>query len=160
MRLYEISQAYRALLDHEPEQGSDLEADWLELLDTIEGSLQDKAQNIGLYVRELTAEAEAVKAEEQRLTARRRALENKADRLREYLERELTFAGIDKVKTELVTVSIQSNPPSVEITGEVPAEYLVAQEPKVDKRGILEALKAGQELSFAQITQGRSLRIK
>ena len=160
MKLYEISSAYRQVLEHEPAMGTDEETSWLEILDAIEENLETKVQSIGLFIRELSAEAEAIEAEEKRLADRRRSVTSKAGRLKEYLAKEMEFAGLDKIKTPVLTVSFQNNPPAVEITGDVPEAYQVAQEPKVDKRAIMDALKQGQELAFARITQGKSLRIK
>ena len=65
-----------------------------------------------------------------------------------------------KFKTDLFSFNIQKNPASVNIVGEVPEEFLIPQEPKVDKKAILAALKAGKTFKFAELFQSEGLRIR
>lgn len=77
------------------------------------------------------------------LQTKRKVLENEQKRLKEYTERELSAAGIDKVNTGIGTVSLRNSPPSVKVLDldRIPKEFLTPQEPKVDKRGLLKAYK-------------------
>ena len=49
----------------------------------------------------------ALKAEEERLAKRRKALENKQSNIKLFLENQLKTMGLDKVETPLFKVSIQ-----------------------------------------------------
>ena len=118
MKLYELADQYKAL-QNANEEGFEV------ALDQLKDAIEDKAENIGKLWLSLQSNVEAIKSEEKRLADRREALENKAERLRDYLKRELELAGIDKVKRDTVTVSLRSNPPSVNILSEdaIPKEF-------------------------------------
>ena len=110
----------------------------------------------------MTAEAEAIKAEEQRLYQRRKALDSSAARLKEYMQHEMQHAGLEKTKDAQFTVALQNNPPSVRVLDDtmIPPTYWIEQEPKLDKRRILDDLKAGGAVDGVEIEQGKSLRIR
>jgi transcriptional regulator of heat shock response len=131
-------------------------------LSSLEDAIEDKAENMAKLIRCLDADAKAIKDEEQRLAERRRTIENRISSVKEYLQNQMEVAGLDKVKRPTVTVSIQNNPPSVNIVDEslIPSTYMIAQAPKIDKKGILTALKNGEEIYGAEMVQGRSVRIK
>ena len=103
-----------------------------------------------------------IKEEEERLAARRKAIENNRERLKDYLQNCMIATNKLKFKTAMHSFGIQKNPQSVRlIEGEkIPDIYLIPQEPKVDKRAILADLKAGKELRFACLEQTESLRIR
>lgn len=161
VKLYELAESYNNIWSLVDDDTMDL-AVIEEALQSIEGSIQEKVQNVVVFVKSLDADAEVIRAEEKRLAERRRALENKRDGIKQYLQMQMEAAGLDKLKLATHTVSIQNNPPSVKIiTPEaIPTLYLVPQEPVVDKKSILAALKAGDEVIGCELQQGRSLRIR
>src|SRR3954470_17853739 len=73
-----------------------------ELLAHVEGTFDAKAEKVALFIRELLSTAKAVKEEETRLVARRRAMENNADRLKRYLESNMLEAGRMRIEGKLV----------------------------------------------------------
>lgn len=73
-----------------------------EALAALQEERSKKLEGAALMVRNLETEAKAIKAEEDRLAARRKAFENKAKRIREWLGFSL---GGEKLKTAMVTVS-------------------------------------------------------
>ena len=160
MTLYEINKAieetfYSAI---DPETGEILSDEALAALDQLEEDRAVKVENIALFVKNLTAEADAIKAEEDRLHARRKTAENRAQWLKDYLNNML--AG-EKFKTARCSVSFR-NTDSVLITNSasIPSEFLIPQEPKIDKRGISSALKEGKEVEGAELRKNRSIIIK
>jgi hypothetical protein len=96
------------------------------ILDASEATLTEKAERIGRWVLELEHEVaaikEAAKREAARLARRSEVRQNKAERLRAYLERCLRTAGKTKVETPLVTAAIAKNP--AKVVGEVSEETL------------------------------------
>jgi Siphovirus Gp157 len=65
------------------------------------------------------------------------------------------------VKRPTLTVSIQNNPPSVKVLDEkLLSDYMIPQDPKLDKKAILTALKEGMEVSGAELQQTRGVRIR
>jgi hypothetical protein len=159
MKLYELSNAYKQVMDLLEEGETESLRDTLE---SIQEPLEDKAENIAKLVQSSLAECEVIKLEEKRLADRRRALETKVTGLKQYLFEQLEYAGLSKVKRPTITVSIQNNPPSCEIADEslIPSDYLIPQAPKVDKKSIMAYLKEGNLLPGVTLKQGRGLRIR
>jgi t-SNARE complex subunit (syntaxin) len=159
MKLYEISSNYLQLLD----MADSLDAEvFQDTLSAIEEALEDKVENVAKLVRCLEADIKAIKEEEQRLADRRKAVENKISGIKEYLQSQMEVAGLEKVKRPTITVSIQANPPSVEVTDEslIPSDYMVPQPSKIDKKAIMTALKDGLFIDGCSLKQGKGLRIK
>jgi hypothetical protein len=161
MKLYELTDNYRRILDILDEGQDEALQD---TLDSIKDAIEQKAEGIAKIIRTMDAEAEAIKAEEQRLAQRRKAIENRRNGLKEYLETQLASSGIDKVKTATFTVALQNNPPSVNVLDDkaIPTTFKVhiPEQWNVDKKLILQALKDGQEIPGVELFQGRSLRIR
>jgi malate synthase len=104
MKLYEISQQIEDLWQVVAEavdsttitapNGDVLTADQALLriesvLAKAEGTHAQKCLDIGCFIKDLDAEAEAIRAEEKRLAARRKTAESKASWLRQYLEKNM-----------------------------------------------------------------------
>jgi transcriptional regulator of heat shock response len=159
MRLYDLTQSYLQVL----EMAEDMEMEVLkDTLESIQDAIEDKAENLAKLIRCLEADAKILKEEESRLADRRKSFENRIASCKEYLQNQMEVAGLDKVKRPTVTVSIQSNPPSVEVIDEslIPSEYMVPQPSKIDKKSILTALKDGLVIEGCTMKQGKGLRIK
>jgi predicted nuclease with TOPRIM domain len=159
MKLYELTAAYSNVMEMAEEM------DAITLQDTLESiteEIEDKAENIAKLIKNLNADVDALKAEEKRLADRRRGLEGKVSNLKEYLQNQLEVAGLDKVKRPTLTVSIQNNPPSLEVADEnlIPSDYRIPQPDKIDKKSLLTLLKDGMEIEGVSIKQGRGLRIR
>ena len=162
IKLYEISDQYLQLAH----QLADLDLDAQTVADTIEASgLTDdfavKAQNIEMVCRNLTKDIPAIDTEIKRLTALKKHRERVADGLHEYLLFNMQQTGIQKIEAPLFSISIRTNPPSVDVFDEsqVPNEYMV---PKytISKTLIKEALSAGKEIPGARMTQTQRVAIK
>jgi uncharacterized protein YlxW (UPF0749 family) len=157
-KLYELTSNYLSVMEMAEEMDTDTLKDTLE---SIEEEINDKAENIAKLIKNLNADVDALKTEEKRLADRRKSLENKVTHLKEYLQNQLEVAGLDKVKRPTLTVSIQNNPPSVKVLDEkLLSDYMIPQDPKLDKKAILTALKEGIEVSGAELQQTRGVRIQ
>ena len=159
MKLYELAQNYAQLMEMAEEVDSGALIDTLEAL---QDAIEDKAENIAKFIKNLEADAKIIKEEEKRLAERRQSIEKKIERLKQYLQEQLEVAGLQKVKRPTITVAIQNNPPSVEIADEklIPSEFMIPQPAKVDKRAILERLKNGEEIPGCSLKQTKGVRIK
>ncbi|MFA2689216.1 siphovirus Gp157 family protein, partial [Bacillus cereus] len=80
MKLYDLCSNYREL-QMMIEDGVD-PSSVADTLQAIEESIQDKAQNIALLIKNLEADTEAIKLEEKRLADRRRSVENNCKSLK------------------------------------------------------------------------------
>lgn len=134
-----------------------------EQLDQLQLSIDEKITNITRMVRNVSADAEALKAEEKRLAERRKACENTVKRLREYLYDSMKGLGLKKFKTSIGTWSIATNPISVTVldVDKVPAKYHIPQPDTIDKAAIRRDHEAtGEIVDGVDITQGEGLRFR
>lgn len=138
------------------------------VLDTMEGldyEIELKADGYAKIIRNLSADVEGLKAEIDRLTRRKKALENNIAALKSRLEESMILTGKEKFKTQLFSFNIQNNPAKVVIDEPdlIPSAYLIPQPPKPDLAKIKEYLYTapmkGYEL-WAHMEQGKSLRIR
>jgi hypothetical protein len=157
MKLYEISGAIAILQDLE---GVDPEV-IKDSLDAYEGELSDKVENIVKTMKNLEAEEEAFKLEAKRLAERAKSAANKKEWLKAYLDENLQLIGVKNVKAGIFEVKYKKNPPSVEVLDEaaIPENWFKF-EPKLDKAGMKDALKAGEEIPGVTLVQKESLQIK
>lgn len=161
--LYELTGDYLKLLElgEDPETDPEVFKDTLEGLD---GEIETKAEGYAKVIKQLEADAKMLDDEAKRLTARKKAAENNIACMKKSLENAMRACNKIKFKTELFSFGIQKNPPSVKFDDEhlelIPIEYLIPQDPKVDKKRILEDLKSGAKFDWATMEQGESLRIR
>ena len=81
MTIYEIEQEILETVDEETGEIIDLDR-----LNALEMERDKKIGNVACWIKDLKAEAEAIKAEKQALDKRQKAAENKAERLKEWLQ--------------------------------------------------------------------------
>ena len=161
MNLYEIDQQILAQVD--PETGEILD---YEAFSELKMAREEKIEGMALWHKNLTAEAAAIKTEETNLAARRKDLEKKAARLKEYLTEILSGS---KFSTARVACSFRKSK-SVEIQDEAAFiqamqesqhfEYLKFSPPTVNRTEITNAIKAGQTVPGAQLVEKNNLSIK
>jgi hypothetical protein len=78
-------------------------------LEGLSGELEVKATNVAMFVRNLESSAEAIKAAETEMGARRRAIENRAKRIRQYLHEQMARTGITKIECPYFKLAIRDN---------------------------------------------------
>ena len=132
-------------------------------LESLSGDLEHKAQNVAHLVRAIEADAAAAKQWAKDATERAKAMEARAERLREYLAGALASCGIEKVEGPGVRLSwLKSSAVVIHEPGLLPAEFMRQPEtppPAPDKTAISAAIKAGREVPGAHIEQRRNLQI-
>ena len=161
--IYELAGAYLQIL----EMMDDPDLDPQTLADTmegVEGELEMKAESYAKIMKNLEGDVAALKAEEERLANRRKAIENNIKNMKITLQSMMTFTGKVKFKTDLFSFGIQKNAPSVVIDTDInnlPTEFLKFKDPEPDKAKLKEALKNGEDLSgYCHLEQSESLRIR
>lgn len=161
--LYEIAATYRN--DAQRLADLDLPADVVtDTLDAMSGELEVKAQNVVFFARDLQATAAAIKDAEEQMAKRRKAIENRARHLLEYVQGCMETAEVQKIECPHFRLAIQAKPPSVDVyePGLLPGEYMRTPEPPPpapDKAAIAAAIKAGKEVPGARLVQGTRLAI-
>lgn len=161
--LYELSAEYQrvlSLLDDPDADPAALEQE----LDGLAGQIQIKAGAIAGLIRQFEAFSDMRKMEAQRMKALADADARKADRLRDYLLRNMQAVGAERIDTKAFRLSLRANPPSVQVLEEplVPAEYIrTVTTTSVDKRAILEHFKTtGEIVDGTDISRGTRLDIR
>lgn len=161
MTLYELTDEYRMLLElaEDPEVDPETMSDTLEALG---GEIEDKADGYAKVMKQLEADAAALKAEEKRLCARRTVCENNIKRMKEALQSAMEATGKTKFKTDLFSFGIQKNPAKLVIDDEkqIPHDFMIQPDPVPDNKAIREALKEGFAFNWCHMEQTESLRIR
>lgn len=142
MSIYDIDSAIVSLIDAETGEVSDEEA-----FDALQMERDKKVEGIGLWFKDLVAEAKAIKEEEVSLAARRKSVENKAERLKHLLNYALNG---DKFNSPRLKVSYRKSS-TVELkegftkwAEEHADDLLTYSEPKPNKTLIKAAIKDGR----------------
>ncbi len=155
--LYDIVGAYQQLMD------LDLEAEQMEkAMQSVDDSFDNKIQNIGLVIKTLDAEIEILKKEKEKLSDKQKSREERIKYLKRYAQGAMEAVGKKKVKGVLVSANIQKNAPSLNIlTSEhIPAEYMIPQEPKLDRKSLLSDIKNGVVVEGVELKQTESIRFR
>ena len=153
MEIYKINQAILDCID--AETGEIIDA---EMLDKLQMEKSEKIENVACWIKDLKAEAEALKAEKMAFAERQRVAENKVESLKRYLAYALDGQAF---KSTRASVSFRTSE-SVEIDDiyAVDENYLRYKEPEADKTAIKNAIKAGKEVAGATLVKSTSVIIK
>ncbi len=157
MNLYELSQNYLAV------QEMDLDEDTLrDTLDSIADAAVDKIEKLVRLMRNNEGDINSIKSEEERLKKKRQSLENYNKFFKQYIEDAMRLMDKTRLKAGFFNLVIQNNQPSVVVFDEalLPKQFLMEQPPKIDRAGIKELLKAGEEVPGAELKQTEGLRIR
>ena len=158
MKLYEIDNAILECIDMETGEVIDAEK-----LDALNMERDAKIENVVLWIKDLKAESEAIKAEKLALAERQKVAENKVEGLKKWVAYAL---GGQKFSTAKCAVSFR-NTESVEVTEEglealmkEHDELLTYKAPEPNKKAIKDAIKDGLSVAGVQLVQNVSTIIK
>ena len=159
MKLYEIDNAILECIDLETGEIIDIDK-----LNELQMERDAKIENVALWIKDLKAEAEAIKAEKQKLAKRQKSAENNAESLKKWLAYALQG---EKFKTAKCSVSFR-NTETVEVTAEGLEnlmrggndELLTYKAPEPNKTAIKQAIKSGLNVAGVQLVQNVSTIIK
>lgn len=162
MKIYEIPGALRELLDRldADHDTGEVDGEALAAYAEYNAAAAEKLEGTACYVRELKAEADAIKAEEERLAKRRKALENKSERLKNYMMPALEAMG-GKVKGVMASVRIgKSQAVTVFDIDALPDAFKhVKTTIDPDKVALKKALKSGEVIPGAALEDRQSVVI-
>ena len=153
MNLYEIDSAILDCVDVDTGEIFDEEK-----FEELQLTRDAKIENICLWIKNLKAEAEALKAEKDAFAKRQKSVENKMDSLKKYISNYLEGTAFESSK---VKVSFRKSE-ALEVTDiyKIPDEYLKFKEPDVDKMAIKQAMKQGKEFEGVELVTNYSMQIK
>ncbi len=154
MNLYDIADNIRQLADMVNDEGTDIDDQTIaDTLEGLEGDLTHKADQIGKLVKMLGRQADMCELEAKRLGDRSDKLRKRAESVIAYLQACMTVAGVRTVENSLFNIRIKKLPPSIQLDEELlPARWFVERvQQRPDRRGILAAVKAGEEIRGATL---------
>lgn len=172
MKLYEINEALESILSNylyfgdsmvDAETGEVLDNDAAALvikeLNDLKMAKDEKHENLACWVKGMDADIVAMKNEEKNLATRRKALENKRERIFNFLYEDLNG---EKLTSPRVKVSYRKTQ-SVDILdmSAIPDSYIrtkTIEEP--DKVAIKDAYKAGEQIPGTVLVERMSMSIK
>ena len=159
MKLYEIDETIMSCIDEETGEIIDSEK-----LDKLQMERDKKIENVACWIKDLKAEAEALKAEKMAFAERQKVAENKMESLKKWLAYALDGK---KFSTAKCAVSFRTTE-SVEVTTEGienlmrdgKDDLLTYKTPEPNKTAIKQAIKDGLNVAGVQLVQNISTIIK
>lgn len=162
MKLYEIPEEYRKVLE-----GVQVDEETGEILGTdalveFAGDLNETIKNTGLYLFELDSEAQQIDAQIKRLKARKDGMKRRADTLKNLMLDAMTSSGLKKVSDPLVTVYLRKSTAAIVDNMElIPKDLLrVKVETSPDLVAISKTIKSGIEVPGAHLEERQNVNIK
>ena len=161
MRLYEINDLYEEAFSIaiDEETGEIKNNDFVNFLDEIDEEKEKKVLNIACFIKNIKAEASAIKAEKDKLAKRQKVCDNKAEHLKIYLQ--LNISEGEKYKDARAAISWRKSS-SVFVNCDpetLPREYCkVRIEPH--KELLKKILESGQEIEGVEIVTKNNLQVK
>lgn len=151
-QLYKLTEQYNtiaSMLDSEKYEYITRESINASLAD-IKDKLTDKMDSIAKLVLSLKADVAGIDPEIERLANRKKATNNTIEWLKLYLLSEMTAVGMQRVRKDVVTVSVADNPPSVDTVNMelLPEAYVrtIPEQHEPDKKAIIEHFKQTGEI--------------
>ena len=158
MTIYEIDEKILNCIDLETGEIIDIDK-----LNELQFEKDAKIENVACWIKELKAEAEAIKAEKLVLAERQKVAENKAESLKKWLAFALNG---EKFKTAKCSVSFRRSE-SVEVTEEglealmkEHDELLTYKAPEPNKKAIKDAIKDGLSVQGVRLECNTSVIIR
>ena len=164
MTLYEINQqieeAINKMFAEVDEETGEVSQENIDILESLQMARDEKIESIGCYIKNLKAETEALKAEEDRLKARRVAKEKRAERLKKYVTD--TLGGENWDKSAKVAFAFRSSDQTIiDNIDIIPPIYLKTKtEISPDKTKIKAAIKDGATVPGAHIEAVKNIQVK
>ncbi len=162
MKLYEIANQYQQALATLDDMSlpDEVIADTLE---GLKGDLEVKGKNIAAYIRNLEADAAAIKDAEALMAARRKTIDRRTKWLKLLLLDAMQKSELTEISCPWFVIKPRRNPPAVDIVDEtvLSKKYLKqVVTTKIDKKLIAADIKLGAIVNGATLKQGWRLDIK
>lgn len=177
MALYELTGQYLQLqqmldvdqTDMSPEEAAAYQQAVKDTMEALTGEIEEQADNLACIVKDLKAQADALKNEADRLSKRAQVKASKAKSLTEYLYSQMALTGNRKIETPRNVLTVKKTPAAVKVHDETAFwawanlgndDFIRLAAPEMDKKAVREALKAGQEIPGVTLESGETLSIQ
>ena len=158
MNLYEMTMAAKALY----EMLCNNEIDAQTITDTLEAmGAEEKLESYCKVIRQLEADAEALKAEKTRITDKKKTVENSVARMKLAVQEFLKAKGVQKDNAGIFKVALSTSK-AVEITDPtaIPEEFIKPAKVEFDKSAIRKVLMSGEVVAGAELKINEGVQIK
>lgn len=180
MSLYDISTAYTQLFDNYENMMADAAENgipeeeaqeaWYQTLTDLEGEFDVKSENIACYIKNLTAEMTAIRAEEQELHKRYKSKEKKVESLKKYLLDMMTLVNAERIETAKCCIKTSPGRISLAVENEAAAiealqragmtDMLRVREPELAKAEIVKYIKSGGSVVGCELVRKPTVSVK
>lgn len=157
--LYTIAEQFKELAALAETADEDLAVALRDTMEGIEGEFQEKGKAIAMITLNIDGDLEAIQSQIDRLTERKRIINNRKESLKEYLRTNMDAAGITKISHPLFSITCGKGKPIVVIDDEkaLPDDFVnVKVTSAPDKVAIARALKEGKAVPGAHSEIGKS----
>ena len=164
MTLYEIDQALSESMTKLGEMLENGETPSQAMIDELLGLQEDltnKLVNYGKFIKNTQSDIDGLDGEIKRLTAKKRALQSRADILKANMQMAMESHGIDKIANPIMPIRLQNSPASVHICTNpesLPGEFVKVKY-DADKTALVKALKDGMVIDGVELVQSKHIRI-
>ena len=165
MTLYEIDNNIRLFIENmlnSVDENGEVKNIDPEELEQLQQQRDEKYENIACWIKNLDADIKALKEEEANLAARRKAAENKRDRLKKLLSDSMTMSGVPEFSTAKCKVSFRTSEgviiPDDDLLDKAYMTQNITYKP--DKEKIKAAIKSGADVRGAYLETRSNIQIK
>ena len=164
--LYKIDERIEAIIgkmfDSVDQETGEIDPEMVKELNELQEARDVKLDNIGAFMKDLTAEIKALKDEMDILAKRKKAKERQYEWFKAYVASDLLRNDQSKFESARVVFSFRKSV-AVSIPDEtkIPKKYFIKQiTEKLDRDGIGKLLKEGQKIRGAELIEKQNLQIK
>lgn len=157
--LYQISKEFQELAVLADTADEDLAVAIHDTMGAIQAEFEDKGKAIAMLTLNIDGDLEAIQSQIDRLTERKRVINNRKESLKDYLRTNMEAAGITKISHPLFTITLGKGRPIVVIDDEkaIPDDYVDTKVISTPVKGVIaKAIKEGIEVPGAHSEIGKS----
>lgn len=163
--LYEIDKNIEDIMTKMYEvmdETGEVSSELAEELQALNEERDQKLDNIGAFIKNLTSDVNAMKTEKDSLDKRIKAKQRQIDWLKSYVSSDLLTHGQSKFESARVVFSFRrSTSVSIPDQALIPKKYFIKKiETRVDVDGIGKLLKEGHTVKGASLIEKQNLQIK
>jgi len=156
----DIEKALDDILNSVNEETGEVDESCVQLLEELQMQKDEKLENIGCYIKNLTADVNAFKEEEKVMKKRREVIEHKIERLKKYVSLILNGEKWDK-STKVQFNFTESTQTIIDDESLIPKKFLVKKtDYSPDKNAIKEAIKSGKKVKGAHLNTVKNIQVK
>lgn len=154
--LYELSNQF-AMIQQLIEDGAE---GFEQALADIKGEISEKLDGYAMVIKNVESDIAGLKAEEKRLSERRKAMENNVVQMKERMADTLKTVDGQRLKTEKFTFSFRKST-SVKVKDEsvIPPQFIKVEK-TISRAELAKALKNGEHIEGAALIENQSLSIR